>query len=222
MGYQQTSPPSSPSSGRNKGRRPTSLAVGASPPAAPSKASPTGGARAPPSPTPSKASPSRSSPPKRTGSIGKGSASPARPTTKTQGPMLATEARSKVRPCGCSRRHGGGGHHHASPEPPKDPSGCHALPIKKPSVITSWLFGAHSGTHLHHLAAASPQMAPDASRQGGEADTGEIGEAPRGIRSISQGGSYQSGGTRKCHKKCTVIGDMATPHTLPYVKVGNA
>ncbi|XP_042862477.1 leucine-rich repeat extensin-like protein 5 [Penaeus japonicus] len=128
MGYQQTSPPASPSSGRNKGRRPTSLAVGASPPAAPSKASPTGGARAPPSPTPSKASPSRSSPPKRTGSIGKGSASPARPTTKTQGPNLATEARSKVRPCGCSRRHGGGGHHgghqgghhHASPEPPKE------------------------------------------------------------------------------------------------------
>ncbi|XP_069991533.1 uncharacterized protein [Penaeus vannamei] len=120
MGYQQTSPPSSPSSGRNKGRRPTSLAVGASPPAAPSKASPTGGARAPPSPTPSKASPSRSTPPKRTGSIGKGSASPARPTTRTQGPTLATEARSKVRPCGCSRRHGGGGHHHASPEPPKE------------------------------------------------------------------------------------------------------
>lgn len=144
MGYQQTSPPSSPSSGRNKGRRPTSLAVGASPPAASSKASPTGGARAPPSPTPSKASPSRSSAPKRTGSIGKGSASPAKPTTKTQGPTLATEARSKVRPCGCSRRHGGGGHHHASPEPPKgksrrESSGTHCALLLSFSPLSLFL-----------------------------------------------------------------------------------
>ncbi|MPC97769.1 uncharacterized protein LOC123500952 [Portunus trituberculatus] len=112
MGFQQVSPSpgpqraaSPPSGATSKGRRPNSLSVG--------------------SLTSSKTSPSRSSParspvPKRTGSVSKASTPPGKPLTSAQGPVLATEARSKVRPCGCSRRHGAG--HHHPPETPKGES----------------------------------------------------------------------------------------------------
>ncbi|XP_050687351.1 uncharacterized protein LOC126980936 [Eriocheir sinensis] len=95
---------SPPSGGANKNRRPNSLGVTSTPPSKPSSGRP---------------SPARSPVPKKTGGVNKASTPPGKSVTCAQGPVLATEARSKVRPCGCSRRHGAG--HHHPPETPKEP-----------------------------------------------------------------------------------------------------
>nr|XP_045626288.1 putative protein TPRXL isoform X2 [Procambarus clarkii] len=116
LASQRASPP--PSAAGSKGRRPTTLNVGAV--STPTKTSPT--AKTPTSPVSGKSSPTRSPTPKKAGNGQKVTGPTTRTTTSPQGPVLATEARSKVRPCGCNRRHGGGAHHHPSspPETPKD------------------------------------------------------------------------------------------------------
>lgn len=109
MGSEKVSPSSPqqraaspPSGGASKARRPASLSVGTTPPSKPSSGRP---------------SPARSPVPKKAANGTKASTPPGKSVTSAHGPVLATEARSKVRPCGCSRRHGAG--HHHPPETPK-------------------------------------------------------------------------------------------------------
>nr|XP_053657260.1 synapsin-3-like [Cherax quadricarinatus] len=163
MGVQQTSPSSAtsqrsspPPLGSSKCRRPTTLTVGAA--SGPTKTSPT--SKAPTSPSSGKPSPTRSPTPKSGGSPGKVPAPASKPTTCPQGPVLATEARSKVRPCGCSRRHSGSGHHHPSP-PPETPKNCsqgraRSKSPSKPGGATSLELVTSTGSHLSTLRRKSP------------------------------------------------------------------